>query len=358
MRLYINGRFLNQKLTGVQRFARETLRAMDELGAEGRLAHPPSHAEILVPQGTPEPALRYFRSRAVGSLQGHAWEQAELPWFARGGFLLGFSATGPVIKRKQLVTMHDAAVCAVPDAYTRAFRTWYKAVCGTLLQVTPSVMTVSQFSKSELCRYFKTDPKRIVVTTEGKEHIERQAHDPDVLAKHQVSHRGYFLAVGSMSAHKNFSIIPRALEQLSDLPISVLIAGDRNATVFGAKHADSHVKVKHVGYVTDAALKTLLSNARAYIHSSKYEGFGLPPLEAMALGCPVIAANAAALPEIAGDAALYFDPDDVGALARHIRRVATDEQLVAHLASAGLKRSSTFSWRTVAEDYWTALGAL
>lgn len=357
MHLFINGRFLSQKLTGVQRFARETLQAMDELAASGNLRDLPASAEVLVPRGTLAPALRYFRCREVGKLHGHAWEQLELPIAARKGFLVGFAATGPLSKRNQLITVHDAAVHAVPGAYTKAFRIWYKGAIHWLLRHTERTVTVSEFSKREICQYFGADPSRVFVTSEGKEHIQRLKGDDSILLKHGLSSRNYFLAVGSMSAHKNFGIIPIALARVAGLSPSVVIAGASNSNVFGANRSPSHVHVQQVGYVSDDELKTLLSHALAFIHPSKYEGFGLPPLEAMALGCPVIAANVAAVPEVAGDAALYFDPDDAEGLARQITRIATDPNLGSQLSAAGLARSESFTWARVAEDYWRLLGA-
>lgn len=355
MRLYINGRFLSQRLTGVQRFARETLHAMDSLAAEGRIAPIPDRAEVLVPRGTEVPTLRYFRAREVGVLQGHAWEQLELPWAARDGFLVGFGATGPLAKRNQVVTVHDAAIYAVPTAYTRAFRVWYQVAIHCLLRLTPQTVTVSEFSKRELCKYFRVASHRINVTSEGKEHILRLPSDESILLKHDLVPKGYFLAVGSMSAHKNFDIIPRALERLQDLTHPVVIVGGGDDSVFGSSQQSSHSQVKRLGYVSDAELGTLLGHALAYIHPSKYEGFGLPPLEAMALGCPVIAARAAAVPEVTGDAALYFDPDDADELASQLRRLADNPTLVMELSNAGLARSQQFSWSKVGLDYWTMI---
>jgi glycosyltransferase involved in cell wall biosynthesis len=355
-RLYVNGRFLSQPVTGVQRFAREVLKAMDELAAEGLIADTPAQATVLAPKGTQPPPLRYFGFREVGSLQGHAWEQLELPWSTRDGFLLGFAATGPILRRRQLVTIHDAAVAAVPEAYTLAFRSWYKANIYALLNITPSVMTVSQFSKDELCRHFNADPRRIVVTSEGKEHLDQVSADNGILARHNLTPRSYLLAVGSMSPHKNFSIISQALDRL-DVPVSVVIVGASNNSVFGTNRLGNHVNVKPVGYVSDQELKALLANALAFIHPSRYEGFGLTPLEAMAANCPVIAARAAAVPEVAADCALYFAPDDSETLARHIRRLVSDPELAAQLAEAGARRSQQFSWRNVGKDYWAQVSA-
>jgi glycosyltransferase involved in cell wall biosynthesis len=355
--LYINGRFLTQAVTGVQRFAREVLKAMDDLAADGQIENLPTSATVLAPSGAIPPELRYFNFREVGSLHGHAWEQVELPWFARDGVLVSFAATGPLTKRNQIVTIHDAAVAAVPEAYTFAFRSWYKANISVLLKITPFVMTVSEFSKHELVRYFNARPDRIVVTTEGKEHLGRVNMDSSILAKHDLSPKGYLLAVGSLSSHKNFDVIPRALECL-DIPVSVVVVGAGNGSVFGRHRPETHQRLKPVGYVSDSELKALLANASGFIHPSRYEGFGLTPLEAMALGCPVIAARAAALPEIAADTALYFDPDDAPALAQQIRRLVTEPQLVARLSSAGLQRSQLFAWPTVGMDYWTRVNTI
>jgi glycosyltransferase involved in cell wall biosynthesis len=356
--LYINGRFLTQRQTGVQRFAMETLTALDaQWGVDAQLAHAPTPI-VLTPRGALLPELEHISFRTVGRLQGHAWEQFELPLASAGGFLLNFGATGPVIKRKQLVTVHDAAVHVVPEAYSFAFRLWYKTLIPLLGQSSAGVMTVSQFSKDQLRTHFGIPENKLWVCTEGHEHMNRTPVHGGVLEAHGLVAGGYFLAVSSMSPHKNFGLITEALAHLVGSGITVAIAGSTDSSVFHTLAPDETKLVKLLGYVSDSELKTLLANAVALIHPSRYEGFGLSPLEAMAVGCPVLASNAAAIPEVCGDAVWYFDPHNAAELARLVSRLTADRAARDNLRAAGLRRAKGFRWRDTGAAYVRTLAQL
>ncbi len=356
MPLYINGRFLTQRQTGVQRFALEVLTALDATWkAEMDAAPAPV---LLVPKGAKTPRLERVSIVSVGSLTGHAWEQIELPFASRDGFLLNFGATGPLFKRQQLITVHDAAVHVVPEAYSRAFRVWYKALVPLLSRTSAGVMTVSEFSKREVSKFFHVPPRKIRVCPEGKEHIERTTADDTVLERYGLKPGRYFLAVSSLSPHKNFRVITQALAHLVGKGVTVAIAGSTDDSVF--HHVPEHETelVKLLGYVSDEALKSLLQNSIALIHPSRYEGFGLAPLEAMTVGCPVIASRAAAIPEVCADAAWYFDPYDARELADLMMRLAGDAAEQERLRSAGLERARSFSWLDASASYVAALTEL
>ena len=354
--LYINGRFLTQRVTGVQRYAHEVLLALDAL-----LAEDPERVEfaleVLAPEGTVFPALRAIRTRAVGPFGGNLWEQVTLPSFVGQAPLFSFSATGPLFKTSQMVTVHDASVAAVPQAFSWRFRAWYQVLLRVLSRRAAGVVTVSEFSRRELVRHFGCEPHKLRVATEGWQHVVRPTADAELLATHSLTPHRYVLAVSSPTPNKNFALVVSALKQLGHTDFDVVIAGSADTSVLRGALPRSE-RVKYVGYVSDAELRALYEHAGVFVYPSLYEGFGIPVLEAMACGCPVIASNAASLPEVCGDAALYVSPRDGKGLASAIERVMTDEVERQRLIRAGRRRIASFSWANAAERNLAFMRAL
>ncbi len=350
----INGRFLGRKPTGVDRFAHELLAVVDRLFAQGDAAVAGLSMQLLVPPGA-EHARRFAHLplRPVGGLKGQAWEQWDLPRAVpRGGLLLSLCNTAPAMGAMQVVAIHDAATVAVPQAFSRGFRAWYRVLMPLLGRRSRAVLTVSEFSRTELQRAFGVPSGKLSVVCEGGEHILRTPADRDALGRMGLGAGGrpYVLAVSSMAAHKNFALVLQALSRLPDAPFDVAIAGGSNPKVFGhAGHLRSE-RVKWLGYVSDAELRALYEGALAFVFPSLYEGFGIPPLEAMHCGCPVLAARAASIPEVCGDAALYFDPHSADDLAAALTRIAGDAALRDTLRAAGLAQARRFSWETGARQ--------
>lgn len=321
--VFINGRFLARRPTGVDRFAIETLRALDEL-----LERPTDQTTIqiilLVPATEQARALelKNIKIVPVGRLKGALWEQLELPWLTRGKLLLNLCNAAPVLKHKQMVVIHDAAPARVPESYSWGFRIWYGLLMPWLGRVALRVLTVSEFSRNELTLAYGIPPEKITVLPESGEHILRILADETILEQFDLHRRPYILGVSSMSPHKNFATLIRAVELLGrDCGFDVVIAGAANPRIFAS--ADLPLFVKHVGYVSDEALRALYEHAACFVFPSYYEGFGLPAAEAMALGCPVIAANAASIPEVCGDYAIYFESCNSESLALQIKLIMT-----------------------------------
>jgi len=337
-----NGRFLARPSTGVDRFALETLRALDALlvaepqrlrGRRLRLLMPPG---VTMPQG-----LRVLQPTQVGRRGGLLWEQFELPWHSRGRLLVNLCNAAPLCRREQLVVIHDAATLRVPESFGKRFRQWYGVAMPWLYRRARLVATVSDFARRDLAAAH--GPRAdVALLPEGTEHMARLAADDGVLQRHGLGGRPYVLGVSSLAPHKNFRLLVDALPLLADLDIDVVVAGGQNPAVFVS--APLPPQVRHVGYVSDAELKALFSRAACFVFPSLYEGYGLPPTEAMACGCPVLAAQAASMPEVCGDAAIYFDPRDASALAAQLRRLLGDAALRADLRQRGLQRAATLSW--------------
>jgi glycosyltransferase involved in cell wall biosynthesis len=301
---------------------------------------------VLVPPGK-KPSAQFSRiqTQVVGTRSGQLWEQMDLPKAAGEHLLINLCNTGPMLRRRQLTVIHDAATVRVPESYSRSFRAWYGFLLPKLYRRSHSVCTVSEFSRTELNSVYGKRPD-VCVLSEGTEHMARVASDTTVLERHNLLERPFVLAVSSLSPHKNFGAVVQALSLLGDVGFDVAIAGGQNPKIFaGAKLQPS---VKYVGYVTDEELKALYEHASCFVFPSIYEGYGLPPTEAMACGCPVLAARAASIPEVCRDAAEYFDPNSPSELAALLSRVMSDAELRGRLSAKGTKRAQELRWEDAA----------
>ena len=349
--LVVNARFLTQNIVGVQRYALEISKRLKMLRPDTRFLTPEGvlHKDLALALG----------AEVVGRLTGHAWEQLELPFLAGGAPLLSLCNTGPIFYPRQVVTLHDASPFAVPEAYSRAFRSWYGVLFRGLGRSVRGILTDSEFSRRELVRYAAIPEHKLKVVYLGREHILEVQSDPGILDQHNLRERPFLLAVGSRSPHKNFDRLVHALEKLGHTPFRVVIAGGSNPKVHAAT-GDLPESVKHVGYVSDGELRALYEHAAGFVHPAYYEGFGIPPLEAMTLHCPVLCSDAASLPEVCGDAALYFDPFDENDISAKIQRLMQDKPLQDHLRMLGSAQAERFSWdettREVLRFTGTALG--
>jgi len=346
LQLYVNGRFLTRRPTGVDRYALEILSELDAMLGRGDPALAGVTLTVLAPRGARLPeGCGQARLVEVGQRQGVLWEQFDLARaLPADGLLLSLCNTGPLWCERQVVVIHDATTERVPAAYTRGFRLWYRLLLPLLGRRCRRVMTVSQFSRAEIAAVFGLDAARIGVAGNGAEHMLRLRPDPTALQRFGLR-RPYILAVSSMAANKNFKLVLAALAHLPDPPFDVAIAGGSNARVFGAAGGGGGERVHWLGYVSDAELRALYDGALGFVFPSLYEGFGIPPLEAMACGCPVLASRAQPMPEVCGDGALYFSPDDPAALAALMSRLAAEPALRAELVARGAARVKLYSWR-------------
>lgn len=354
--IFINGRFLEQPVTGVQRYCRELLRALDEQLASGQLDSHGFRVVCLASRAARDlPDWKWIQLQTVGQRTGNLWEQLDLPWAARGAVCFSPANAGPYFLPGQVVTIHDASVFAVPQAYSLPFRWKHRTLFRRLGQTARAVLTVSEHSRRELVRWCGIRPEKIRVIAEGREHILRVAADPAVFERLGAGSRPYFLCVGSNSPHKNFSLVLAALARLERQDFDLIIAGGDFSRVFQGQAYALPANARRVGYLPDADLRALYQRAAGFIFPSFYEGFGLPPLEAMTCGCPVLCSNASSLPEVGGDAVLYFDPTDAAQLAGLMERLAADPDLQAGLRQKGACQAEKFSWQSAARETWEVL---
>jgi glycosyltransferase involved in cell wall biosynthesis len=345
--VFLNGRFLSQPVSGVQRFSLEITAAIDRLVGCGEwpetvvLTPRPAEAGAL---GRTTAAYRRLQLREVGRRQGHLWEQADLPGAARGGVLLSLGNTAPMLAgQRQVVVIHDAGVFDTPESYSLRFRTWYKTLQHCLVRAGAQVVTVSKFSRDRIVARLGLDPARIVVMYEGADHILRVQADPDTLDRHSLRPRQYALVVSNRVAHKNLDALHEAAAALERRGMVIAVAGGSNADVFQGINGPGFAE-RRLGRVSDGELRTLYENAACLLFPSRYEGFGLPPVEAMACGCPVLAAGGNAVEEICGDSALYFTSDRKQSIVDAVERLLDEPGLADTLRARGHARSAALSW--------------
>ena len=331
--LALNARFLSQDLTGVQRFGLEIARAL-------AMQHP--LAVLAPPDARAEPGLA---PRRVGRLRGQAWEQLELPLHLAGAVLLNPGNTAPLLLRRQVVVIHDAAVFAVPGSYGWRFRAWYRLLHRALAWRGVRIATVSTHASGEIARHLRLDPADVAVVGEGAEHILRAPADAGLHARLGLE-RPYVLAVGSLAPHKNLASLGATAVMLAGRGMDLVVTGGLDARVFAAAGLPPQARL--VGRVDDAGLRALYEGAACFVFPSLHEGFGLPALEAMACGCPVVASRAAALPEVCGDAALLADPHTPADIAAAVARVIETPALATALREAGRARAAGFTWPAAA----------
>jgi glycosyltransferase involved in cell wall biosynthesis len=356
MAVDINGRFLTQAITGVQRYAVELVRAIDrQLAAEPRLRSRYTF-RLVTPRDDVRPlALEHIASVSVGRLRGHGWEQFELPRSSGDRLLINLCNTAPLMGRT-VVTIHDASVFAIPAAYSTAFRLWYRTLLPLLGRRALKVLTISEFSKSELSRWAGISASKMVVIYPGSDHILDTPADLGVFGRLSVEPGRYVLAVGSRSPHKNIETLVAAMTRWGREGLPLVLAGGTNARVF-SRPAALGSSVQSAGYLTDGELRALYEQAQCFAFPSLYEGFGLPPLEAMRCGCPTVVSRAAALPEVCGDASLYADPHDPDDLLKCFH-VLQDTAFREDLRRRGTARAQGFSWEQTSDALLKLIGEL
>ncbi len=347
----INGRFLGQPLSGVQRFARELTLALDRKIAAGAVpaALRDANWRLAVPRSAPvDIELSAISIDAFGSGPGHLWEQTALLARARGGRLIGFGGSGPLLHRRQAVIIHDVTIFRHPQSFKRSYRLLHGAL-GAILTRTAKIGTVSDFSRQELASVFRVPVEGIDVVYNAVDHFAAIAPDETIIQRLGLKTNGFFLLVGTMKPNKNLDFAIRAFEALGDPDQKLVVVGGTAPTVFKSDGPKSNGRMLFPGRLSDAEIAALERHAIAFVFPSLYEGFGIPPLEAMTQGCPVLAADIPAVRETSGIAALYFDPTKQDELVAAMRRIAGDEALRADLRQRGHENVTRFSWDNSAE---------
>lgn len=351
--IIINGRFLEQRITGVQRVAFEFVKSLDNLVANKTLN---KSYVLLCPKGCSQNiSLQNIDVVEVGPFHGHLWEQFTLPFYSFRKTIINLCGPAPIFKKKQIVTIHDAAIYANSQNFSLHFQLWYKFMFLIFRILSLKIITVSKFSKSELVRYCGFDPENVKPVHLGVNHFIMaseisEAREREILSQFSILDKDYILAVSSLAPNKNFKSIMLAMEHLRNQNYKLVIVGGNYSKVFNDLDIEAQSKnnVACLGYVSDEELAVLYKNASCFIYPSFYEGFGLPPIEAMSCGCPVIVSNTTSLPEVCGTEALYCDPYDIEDIALKIKTLMEDKELRFNLSKNGIVKSKTYEWNKFA----------
>ena len=316
------------ELGGVERWARELSRRLPEIDPDGY--------EVVRP-----PARLVHRA-------GHAWEQVVLPARAarsRTPLLLCPANLAPLAFGRNVVVIHDAAALREPAWYSRLYVAWQRALLPALARRALHLVTVSEFSRAELVELLGADPARIAVIPGGVDERFTPQADSGGAAAALGLEGPYVLTVASRTARKNLAALAVTAQRLAAVGVELVAAGGGRPQL---RAEPDDLGVRHLGHVPDEHLPGLYAGARAFVLPSRYEGFGLTVLEAMAAGTPVVASDRTALPETVGDAGLLVDPDDPHALADAVQRAIGAEH--DRLAAGGPIRASGFSWQSTARQ--------
>lgn len=343
MEIYINARFLTQKTTGVQRFAIEVSKHLKLLLPDLKFVSPKNIIQ--------KELADYFNVETFGSFSSHLWEQVELPIFLKNKnspLLINFGNTAPLTYKNQLVSIHDLSFIVNPKWFSKSFALFYSFVIPRIAKKSLRVITVSENSKKDIIekvgiKESKIDVLYCDVPAEFKQNNQKSTN----------IYGEYILAVSSLDPRKNFGRLIEAFNKLSLPNIKLVIVGSVN-NVFSdvniKKLIQDNQLITFTGYVDQEELPGLYKNAKLFIYPSLYEGFGIPPLEAMICGCPTIVANVASLPEICGEASYYVDPYSIDDISQGMKELTSNESLRQELIVKGYVRVSHFNWESSAKQ--------
>lgn len=335
----INTRSVGARMNGVLRYTTELLARWN------------GHAERIAPEDS------------LAGIGGHAWEQLVLPQKLGRRLLFSPSNTGPLKSRNQVVTIHDMSPFDCGEGFNPTFAAWYRFLLPRLARRARRVITDSEFVKTRIVTHTKVSPEKITVIYCGADsrfRPEAITHADETIRSLRLPSRHYVLAVGSVEPRKNLRRLFQAWERIhrriSEDIILVVAGHGGNSRVFSSVDLGAlPPRVFLTGHVDDQCLPALYAGALALVYPSIYEGFGLPALEAMASGIPVLAGNCSSLPEVVADAGLLVDPLDVEALGEGICRLVEDSEVRHAYREKGLLRAKQFSWDETARRTWDVL---
>lgn len=327
--LKINTRILSKRTTGVQRYLKKIIN---------------NHSGFDTVCDN-----RYF--------QGHIWEQALLPnLLSKSDVLWSPSNTGPLYcKAAHVVTIHDFATLDHPEWTSRKFSTFYRFLLPKLVKRCDAIIAISEYTKSRIMYHSNVCEDKIHVIRNGvdEEFFDKPSIDDSlVLSKYYIPTKRYVLSVSSIEPRKNLKSLLLAWNKIVNViddDIYLILVGVSNPKIFADLNLTNlPPRVHFTGFVDDNDLSVIYHNALLFCYVSFYEGFGLPPLEAMAAGVPVITSNATSIPEVVGDKAVTLSPDAIDDIAENIINILGDESLRTRMGLAGISHAKNFSWNDTA----------
>ncbi len=342
--IFVNSRFLTQKITGSQRFAIEISKQLKKLAGNRFVFVAPKniiHNDLA----------KELEVRVIGINTGHIWEQIDLPLYLKkqeNPLLLNLVNTAPIFYKNKIVVIHDVSWKHFPYTVSKKFYLWYKFLIPKIAKNSKLLFTVSDFSKKDLIKELNINKDKIEI-------IYNSVSDNFKFLS--LSRKKNILSVASLQPYKNLEGLIKAFILLKDKTkfsdFKLVLVGGYNKKVFSNTKifelSEGRNDIVFPGYLSDDELIKYYNKASLFVFPSFFEGFGIPPLEAMACGCPCVVSNVASLPEVCGDAAYYVNPYDIDDIARGIEKVLTDENLRQTLIKKGFENVKRFSWENSAK---------
>jgi glycosyltransferase involved in cell wall biosynthesis len=332
--LLVNGRFLTQNITGVQRFAIEISKQLKNiLGDRVQFVCPKNiiHHELA----------KELDVKVVGNLTGHLWEQIDLPYclFKNSKpLLLNLGNTAPLFYKNKIVTVYDLAFYHHPEWFSKKFTIPYNFLIPKILRNSKHILTDSDYVRNDISKSYNIHKNKITTIYGSYAEIFKGV---------KIKKENFVLAVGSIDPRKNLKSLINIFTQIR--AVKLIIVGQQNK-VFNSMNIDSlSANITFSGYVDDDELVKLYNKASLFVYPSFFEGFGIPPLEAQACGCPVICSNTTSLPEVGADSVVYCDPYSVEDIIDKIQLVMGDENLQNDLRLKGFENIKRFSWEQSAK---------
>lgn len=305
----VDGSFFAQRLSGIQRYSIELLAALDRIAPAGLV-------EVATPQGVETPRYTNIKVVTFGTHKGGVWQQFDYPKYLKQRDAKGLATCNviPVFGFRGIAVVHDVCYRARPDFYTdprsRLSAAWHCFQYRRIAQKAERIITVSEFSKSEIEKYYGVPASKMDVVYNAWQQMQRIESDESVFARHPQLKRGeYYFSMANLLKNKNFPWVLRAAKAKPDAVFAIAGGGSLAAEAERLGLADLP-NVLYLGYVTDGAAKALMAGCKAFLFPTLYEGFGIPPLEAAACGAPqIIVSDTPCMREVYGDCAAYIDLD-------------------------------------------------
>ena len=369
MRTAVNARYMmKDRLEGIGTVTHEVMKRMVQL-------HPDDHYDYYFDRAFDRQFIH------ASNVTGHSFfPPARLPvliryWMdhpvqkhlKRNGHDVFFSPDGFIplnIKIPKVTMVHDVAFLRHPLHLIPRFRRFYEKWMPVFIKEADHIITVSEFSKRELISGYNLSPEKISVVYNGVSSAFQPISGEAIKDTREKYFNGhpYFLYLGSIHPRKNILTLIRAFEKFksgSKSDYHLVIAGRPSwytKEIFRAvSKSPFSEEIQLTGFVEADTARKLIASAHALVYPSRYEGFGLPVVEAMASGTPVICSNVASLPEVAGNAALFFDPGETDELMKHLQTISSDETLRQQLISLGHQHVKMFSWEKAAGEIYSVL---
>ena len=340
-RIYINGRFLTRPMTGVERYAYMICKTLADMGREFTIICP--KAPLMSCYDISNlPIVRY------GCGQSHLWEQCVLPFFfirKKDYLLFSFTGLGSILIRNKVMTIHDLSFLENPKWFSKGYYWWYRIATPWAVRTSKHIITVSQFSKKEILRFYPFVNEQNVCVAynaadENTFHTLPQSHIPT---------KPFALTVSSLDPRKNFVNLIEAFKEIKDCSLYIVGSHYRVFTQESSMTVTDGT-IRFLGRVSDEELVHLYNQATCFVFPSIYEGFGLPTIEAMKCGCPVLSSDIPVLREVCDDAAIFFNPYHVEEMRDTIRQfLKADSTLRSSLISKGFVNAKRFSWEETAK---------